>query len=121
MLAKIWAAIGTVFAIAMGSPVLAQPARENLPRKYFHGNHMWEGGAHGWFMAPLMMILFIAIAVVVIVLLVRWLGGPTHGHRHDSGHRGAAKATPFDILDERFARGEIDSAEYRERLGVLRE
>jgi putative membrane protein len=28
---------------------------------------------------PIMMIVFIAVAVVVVVLLVRWLGGPGHG------------------------------------------
>lgn len=119
--AKISAAVGTVFAMAMGNSALAQPARENFPREYFHGNHMWDGGVHGGFMAPFMMILFIAIVVVVVVLLVRWLGGSSHGYRHGGGHRGAAKATPSDILEERFARGEIDSTEYRERLSVLRE
>jgi hypothetical protein len=40
---------------------------------------MWNGGWHGWFFGPIMMIVFIAIAAVVIMFLVRWLGAPGHG------------------------------------------
>tara|TARA_R110000868_G_scaffold10313_20_gene50772 strand:+ start:1629 stop:1997 length:369 start_codon:yes stop_codon:yes gene_type:complete len=118
---KISAAAGFALATVIGSPTLAQSTRESVPRDYFHGGHMWDGGMHGWFMAPFMMILFVAVVVVIIVLLVRWLGSPSHGSRHSDGHHGAARTTPIDILNERFARGEIDSAEYRERRNVLRE
>ena len=33
--------------------------------------------------------------------------------------RDASRQTPFEILSERFARGEIDRHEYEERKGLL--
>lgn len=82
----------------------------------YYGPHMWNGGA--WmFMGPLMMIVFIAIVVAVIVLIVRWLGGPGHGAApHPPPGR-----TALDILKDRFARGEIDKEEFEERRRVLGE
>lgn len=78
---------------------------------------MWDGGWHGWFFGPIMMIVFIAVAVVVVVLLVRWLGAPGHGA---AAHHPPGKP-PLDILKERFARGEIDKDEFEERRRVLGE
>lgn len=86
-------------------------------RSPFYGPHMWNGGWHGWFFGPIMMIVFIAVAVAVVVLLVRWLGGPGQGN---TSHGGPGR-TPLDILKERFARGEIDKEEFEERRRVLGE
>ena len=63
--------------LLVSSPVLAQQTQGHT-----HGPFMWNGGWHGWFFGPIMMIVFIAVAVVVVVLLVRWLGGPSHGIPH---------------------------------------
>ena len=63
------------------------------------------------------MIVFVAVAAVVVILLVRWLGGPSHGSPH---HQPPTRA-PLDILKERFARGEIDKEEFEERRRVLGE
>jgi len=100
-------------ALLVSSPVLGQQTQGPG-----YGPHMWNGGWHGWFFGPIMMIVFIAVAVVVIVLLVRWLGGPGHGVglHHPPGSR-----TPLDILKERFAKGEIDKEEFEERRRVLGE
>ncbi len=54
----------------------------------------------------LMMILFWAGVIVLVVLAVRWLGGVGHGLARD-------------ILDERFADGDIDKDEYEERKRLL--
>lgn len=98
-------------AVLLSSPVLAQP---QTPA---YGPHMWNGGWHGWFFGPIMMIVFLAVAVVVVILLVRWLGGPGHA---TTLHHTPAK-TPLDILKERFAKGEIDKEEFEERRRVLGE
>ena len=63
------------------------------------------------------MVLFWALIVVGIVVLVRFSsGGSQFGHepRDDA-------PSPEQLLSARFARGDIDEAEYRERLAVLRE
>lgn len=84
---------------------------------YHYGPHMWGGGGPmGWFMGPVMMIATIAITVAVVVLVIRWLGGAGHG----STHLPAPPAkTPVEILQERYARGEIEKEEYEERRRVL--
>jgi putative membrane protein len=76
--------------------------------------HGW-GMGWGWggmWLGPLFMIAWFALLVAVIVLVVRWLGG---------GSIGAASSprTPREILDERFAKGEIDREEYENRRKAL--
>lgn len=56
-----------------------------------------------WF-GPLSMILWLAVLVALVVALVRWLGGTERPLR-----------SARDILDERYARGEIDRDEYLKR------
>lgn len=105
--------IGTmfIFLLALSGSVLAQ----QTPQPYYH-DHLW-GGWHGWFMGPIMMLVFIGFAVALVILLVRLLGGSGHGHavqRH-----GPLGNTALDILKERFARGEIDKDEFEERRKLL--
>ena len=72
--------------------------------------HDW-GTGWGWggmWLGPLFMIVPLALLIALIVLLVRWLGGGS-----DDG--GRPVRTARDILDERYARGEIDREEYQRR------
>jgi putative membrane protein len=66
------------------------------------------------FLGPLWMIVVLAVVIAVTVLLIRWLGGPWQGGTAPPPNR-----TALDILKERFARGEIDKAEYEDRRRVL--
>ena len=72
---------------------------------------MWWWNDYGpapWmFFGPMFMIAMMAICVVMMFFMMR-------GHR--GGQRGDSAA---QILKERFARGEIDKAEYDERRRVL--
>jgi putative membrane protein len=70
------------------------------------GDHM--GGGWWWAMG-IGWLVFLALVVVLGVVLVRHLGSSTGVNR--SAHH---------VLDERFARGEIDEDEYRRRRDVLR-
>lgn len=78
---------------------------------------MWGSGGYGWwgFVMGLVMLLFVALLVVGIVVLVRSSSGGVP--RNAESTRGRA----LDILDERFARGEIDAKEYEERRRILTE
>ena len=78
---------------------------------------MWSGGG-GWYgtiLGPLIMILLLAVLIAAAVLLVRWVGGQWPG----TSSPNQAPRTPLEILRERFARGEIDKAEFEERRRVL--
>ena len=83
-----------------------------------HGDHphMWGWGwGWGWggtIFGPIMVIVFIALIVGAVVLVLRWMGlGGSPAARGEKNAR--------HILDERFARGEIDKDEYEERRQVL--
>lgn len=99
---------GLAFAGLM-SPVAA------WAQGYPDRSHMWDGG-WGWghmIFGSVMMIAFWGGIILLVVLAVRWLSA-TGGHAPGPGGRSAV-----DILRERFARGEIDKAEFEERRRVL--
>lgn len=106
---------GVLGGLAVGAPALAQGTNT-----YGHGpGMMWNGGWAGWFVGPVMMLLFLAAAVAVVVLLVRWLGGNGHGHSGAGNH--GRNRPALEILEQRFARGEIDEEEFRRRKQALQE
>ena len=76
----------------------------------------WYGvgaGWGGWTLMILAMVAFWALVVFAFVAIFRGADGPPPSSRRD--HR-----DPLQILDERFARGEIDEEEYHARGRVLR-
>jgi putative membrane protein len=80
---------------------------------------MGGGGWYGMIFGPVFMILVLAAVIAVVILLVRWLGGPWYGAQPP--YLAPPGRTPLDILKERFARGEIDNDEFEERRRVLGE
>lgn len=72
----------------------------------------WGGGV----LSGLLTLLMIALVILAIIALVRYIG-----HQADAGPGFGRRTTRAEeILAERFARGEIDEDEYRQRLGTLR-
>jgi putative membrane protein len=81
------------------------------------GQYGWDG-AWGWghmLFGPLMMVLFWGAVILLIVLAVRWLGGGSSG----GDATPTARKSAHDILQERFARGEIDREEFEQRERLL--
>jgi len=83
-----------------------------------YGYMQGVGAMGGWGMAfgGLMMIIWFAIMVAVVVFLVRWLSGqptPLTGKKDST-------AAALQLLQERYAKGEIDSADFDERMQKLR-
>ena len=72
----------------------------------------WGGGIFGW----LMMLLVVVLVVALVVGALRWLFGA--GHRPASAVPAPRKAA-LEILEERYARGEIDKEEFEEKRSVL--
>lgn len=67
---------------------------------------MYGFGTHGWGMGVGGLLSLLLIVAIVYLLL---------------GNRRADGASPKEILDQRYARGEIDTKEYHERLKALQE
>ena len=98
-----------VTAAALGlasTPALVEAAEQF--QRYGHTGRGWGFMIFG----SLMMVLVVAAIVAIVVVVVRWIGGQGHA---------AALHGPLDILKKRFARGEIDAAEFEERRRVLGE
>jgi putative membrane protein len=84
----------------------------------------WDGTGWGMGWGWLFFLLLLAGVVLLVVAVVRLLSGEGRGSkRGPGGTHGPAHGVDRarEILDERYARGEIDAAEYQERLRVLRE
>jgi len=98
---------------------LAQPALADLQPGQGYGagyGGMGMGGmgyGGGWFAGPLMMLLVFLALVIAVVLVLRLTGT-------GNGPAGRGDAAALDILQARFARGEIDEDEYKRRKAALK-
>lgn len=83
----------------------------HLAAAQVRGPDMMHDGSHWWMPFPgILWFLLVAVVIVGIVLLVRSRGeaSPLGGGR-----------SAMDVLDERYARGEIDREEYLQRKDDL--
>jgi putative membrane protein len=88
--------------------------------------HMWGGGYgwHFWWMPLMMLFMFLLCAAVVYILFVRrpWGGGMHHGgppwHMMDRMWSPPTHSA-MQILNERFARGDIQKDEYEDKKAAL--
>jgi putative membrane protein len=69
----------------------------------WNDGYMWMGS--GW----IMMIVFWALVVAGSIALVRWFG------MRDRGSGDSLRRTPLEILQERYARGEIGREDYEQK------
>ena len=76
------------------------------------------GMGWGWMFGALMMV----GVVLLVVLAVRAIGGGVSSRPSAPGPTSGAPPGPGrarEVLDERYARGEVTTEEYQERLRVL--
>jgi len=106
--------------------VWAQPSSPQSPPWDCSGPwhmHMWSGGMGWWWVFPLLFMLMIGLCVAAIYFV---------GHRSGSGHHlgpwhmigsgrpwGDPTYSALQVLNERFARGEIAKQEYEDKKATL--
>lgn len=74
----------------------------------------WAGG-YGWMgLGWIFMALLWVLIILGIVALLRWLG------MGGNSSRDAQRNTPLEILQERYARGEIEQEEYEQKRRDLK-
>ena len=76
-------------------------------------NGIGMGG--GWLFG----VLIAAGIVLLIILLVRSLGGGVKRGRRDEQNMPRQSSSARQLLDERYARGDLTTEEYQERIRVL--
>ena len=70
----------------------------------------WNGSSAPWYgmiFGPIMIITFVVLTVLIVAWVLRMLGL--------GWQSSAQEKSALDILNERFARGEIDLTEYAEK------
>lgn len=80
----------------------------------------WDNGpgGAGWVVMTVMSLAFWVALIIGGVALWRAL---TRDHQRGPGFPGDGRTSAQRILDERFARGDIDEEEYARRSAVLRD
>ena len=76
--------------------------------------HFWDSGYGHAMFGPFMWLFWLVLLVVVIIALRVLSGGAARGDGP------GAKQTPLELLEERYARGEIDEEEFERRRRTLR-
>ncbi len=104
-----------ILALSMamvGGTATAQSYREG------RGDWGFDSMMSGWggmmILGPIMMILILVLAIVIAVTVLRWLGV-----LEPAGRKADDKESAIEILEHRFARGEIDEAEFKDRKKEL--
>jgi putative membrane protein len=102
-----------------------QPPQPAVPPQGYYGtgpwHHMWGDGYgwHFWWMFPLMMLCMIVIFAVIFFLARCFCGHGCHHWGPRSRMWGDPSHSALQILNERFARGEIQKDEYAEKKAAI--
>lgn len=95
------------FAFGSAAILGASAATAGPGDEYGYG-HMW-GGGFGMMGGGLVMLLFWGVIIALIFFAVRWF----------SDKERVSGSNALSILEERFARGEIDEEEFNRRKSAL--
>jgi putative membrane protein len=107
------------FTLIRSFPAIAQAQQQPTapPQNYY-----WPGPGHmmwgfGWGMFPMMLLFFVLFCIVAFFFVRGCMGGT---HRWGPSHPwGDPTHSGLQILNERFAKGEIQKEEYNERKAAI--
>ena len=81
-----------------------------------HGHGMWSAGHGTWGMGWIGSIVMISFWVLIFLGIIHLFRSTARSHEPSSRSQGR---DPREILKERYAKGEIENREYREKMEVL--
>ena len=115
---------GAATAIGGSAITLGGAAGLSLVQSYhdFHGFGGGMGGMALTWIGPLLAFLFVMALLVLIAALVWRLvrGGRESADREArTGAAGASRESPLEVLEHRYARGEVDREEYLQKRDDL--
>lgn len=79
----------------------------------------WYGGGMGPGMWIFMGVFWFALIALIIWLVVKLLPSKAQPAAPQASAQGAAPESPLEILDRRFARGEVDLETYKAQRAAL--
>jgi putative membrane protein len=112
--------LGFVLPAFAALPAMAQQNQGPGPGPMSGYGPMWRDGwawHHGMIFGPVTMLLAFAIVAALLVMAFRFAGRGACRPWEAHGHRRMGDAV--DILEQRFARGEIDQAEFETKRALL--
>ncbi|HPD20449.1 MAG: SHOCT domain-containing protein [Desulfomonilia bacterium] len=92
---SVW--LASLFTLAFSTVVMAQG---------YYDRHGW-GMMNSWFGGAIMWIIIFLLILLVVYLFIRVTRGPSASYE-------AGRETPLDIVEKRYARGEISKAQFEE-------
>ena len=119
-------AVISLYPVLMFAQQSQEPATPP-PWGWHRPEYMWGFGWGFWWMMPLFMLLMFIICAVVFRFLFghRWGSGshhwgpPWHPMDWSAGARRDPTHSALQILNERYAKGEIQKPEYEERKATI--
>jgi uncharacterized membrane protein len=115
----------TCFALFYSSLAFAQPSQLPGPQPSPWDSpghwHMWHGGWGFWWMFPMFIFFMIVVCIAILFFGHRRCGRHHHwGPWHMMDRSGGDPTfSALQLLNERYAKGEIQKAEYEEKKAAI--
>lgn len=107
-----------VLSLLVTTAALPALAQQNSPSPPYWGPGPWHMAGYGWpmwWMFPFMIILMLVICAVAMIFMGRMHHSAPWHHMGS----GSSALSALQILNERFARGEIQKEEYQDKKATL--